>query len=511
MRGAPVAVVLVLAALLRFGGLSSRLVWHDEVYTQIFAGGRSARDWAPVLYAGKPVPVGEILALQQRDVRSTALDTARSLASDEPQHPPLYYLLARIWTGALGHGIGALRSLSAAASLLAVLSGYWLCRELSFSPKTAIFAAALLAVSPFFVLYGQEAREYALWSLFVLVSSALLCRALRLTEQGQHIPVGSWLMLSMAVALGLYTSFSMAPVALAQSLFVALRAKMRPDRASLCAALAMLVSAALFSPWALLLWRHFEAFQASMRWASLTVIPRAELLTMFALNVSRPLVDAGEDLADPLVLAAIAWGCAVAAYAAWSLREAPRDARLLLWSLALVPLVPLLLPDLLFGGIRSISARYLTPTLLSVALASAWSLTREPPERGRLGLGGVVLALALLSSLHGASQVAPWSKGVSVDLPEIAALVDVAPRPLVIGSGERHHPGNLLALSRLLDEDTELMIVPPGASLSLPAGDFAAVFLFSPIPPYLEDLRLREGREAEVLYESVHASLWRVR
>lgn len=38
---------------------------------------------------------------------------------------------------------------------------------------------ALIAVSPFHVLYAQEAREYSLWTVTILLSSAALLRAMR--------------------------------------------------------------------------------------------------------------------------------------------------------------------------------------------------------------------------------------------------------------------------------------------------------------------------------------------
>jgi uncharacterized membrane protein len=91
-------------------------------------------------------------------------------------HPPLYYLLARVWYLA-GTGEFWARSLSVAAGLLTVLLTYALGREL-FERRTSLLAAALAAFSPFLVWYSRTVIYYswvaplALLSLYFLVRSA---------------------------------------------------------------------------------------------------------------------------------------------------------------------------------------------------------------------------------------------------------------------------------------------------------------------------------------------------
>jgi hypothetical protein len=58
--------------------------------------------------------------------------------------------------------------------------------------------AALIAVSPFHVAYSQQAREYSLWTLLILISSALLLRGLRTGKlflfvlHGVTVSLGLW-------------------------------------------------------------------------------------------------------------------------------------------------------------------------------------------------------------------------------------------------------------------------------------------------------------------------------
>jgi hypothetical protein len=69
--------------------------------------------------------------------------------------PPLYYVLAWIWSRMLGTDETGLRSLSAAIGTLTVLATYAGAQALV-SRRSALFAAALVVVSPFLVWYSAR-------------------------------------------------------------------------------------------------------------------------------------------------------------------------------------------------------------------------------------------------------------------------------------------------------------------------------------------------------------------
>ncbi|MEO6862166.1 MAG: glycosyltransferase family 39 protein [Microcoleus sp.] len=85
-------------------------------------------------------------------------DTVKSIAIEEPQLPPLYFLAIKYWAKFFGDSPFSTRSFSVWMSLLAFFGVYWLCRELFPPPEVAWIAVGLLAVSPLHVLYAQEAR-----------------------------------------------------------------------------------------------------------------------------------------------------------------------------------------------------------------------------------------------------------------------------------------------------------------------------------------------------------------
>ncbi|NJO50935.1 MAG: hypothetical protein HC840_17495 [Leptolyngbyaceae cyanobacterium RM2_2_4] len=143
------------------------------------------------------------------------MDTVKAL-STHPEHPPLYYLLVRIWTQFwtqwFGNSVAVFRSLSVVLSILTLPCLYWLCAELFELSLTRSLILAIVAVSPLHVLYAQEAREYSLWILAIVLSGAALLRATRLQTQA------SWKVYAATVALGLYSHLLFIWVAIAQSL-----------------------------------------------------------------------------------------------------------------------------------------------------------------------------------------------------------------------------------------------------------------------------------------------------
>ena len=514
-----VAVVLVLGIGLRFTHLGENLIWHDEVYTRIFAAGYSSDDWSDAIYSGEILDASQVRQYQHHNPERSVFDTVAGLARDEPQHPPLYYILARTWVSALGSGIALIRSLTVLMSLLAFPAIYWLSMELFRSRRVAWTAAALVALSPFFVLYAQEAREYTLWGVWTLLSSAALLRALRRTEDEPgplwRLPsrgvAGAWGLYAGFTVLSLYTSFSTGAVIIAQMIYVALRGRL--GRGSLHCFCALAVAGILFMPWAVILLQHFDAFQASMAWSTTIVVPRSELLATLGLNLSRSLIDFWPEYVHPATgpVVALAVAGIVAAFV-WVGRKTPWHSSVLLLLVFAVPIALLLVPDLLHGGIRSVSTRYLTPCLLMVLLAVAAAVGTP---RARAWLAPVattaVLLLALASCIHNARQETVWTKGVSANLPRVAELINPHPGALVVGNRERHHPGNLLSLSTILDPGIQMqfLAIDAEASYVLPR-HFEDVVLFSPTLPFRERFERHENVRCHLLYEDLYMDLWKV-
>ena len=154
MRLALVAVLL-LAAALRLYGLGFESLWLDEAISVKFAN----------------LGVSEIVEGSKTD-----------------NNFPTYYLLLHYWVAIFGESEVAVRLPSALMGILAVYLVYAIGDRL-FGRGTGVVAALLVSVSPYLVLYSQEARVYNLMALAALASFYFLLR-LREGEAGLFVQVG---------------------------------------------------------------------------------------------------------------------------------------------------------------------------------------------------------------------------------------------------------------------------------------------------------------------------------
>jgi len=129
-------ILIILALGLRVIRLTYQPLWWDEGWSLYFA----AND------------LGSILEL-------TAVDI----------HPPLYYLLLKIWTTIFGSSAFSVRFLSVLAGTATVPVLYTTGRRLV-GERAGLLAAFLLAISPFHVYYSQEVRMYVLVTLLGLAA-----------------------------------------------------------------------------------------------------------------------------------------------------------------------------------------------------------------------------------------------------------------------------------------------------------------------------------------------------
>jgi mannosyltransferase len=164
-----------LAATLRFSTLGLQSYRHDEAVTA----GR-------VLFAGLP-------------------QTMHQAWSGEST-PPLYYLLAWLWSHLFGvHEVG-LRSLSALFGTATVPVAYLAGREL-IGRRAGLALAAIVAVDPLLVWYSQDARAYA---LLVLLSAAAFLFFLR-ARGGAPRDLAWWAVFSaLALATHYFAFFPLA-------------------------------------------------------------------------------------------------------------------------------------------------------------------------------------------------------------------------------------------------------------------------------------------------------------
>ncbi len=188
VRAAPLAGVTALAAVLRFPTLDRQSFWTDETVTVLLV----------------RLDLGGMLS---------AIPQTEST-------PPLYYVVAWIWTAAFGSGEIGLRSLSAVAGTLTAALAYLV--GASFGRAAALAAGALVATHPLLVWYSQEARSYA---LLVLLSAASLLCFVRVLHEPKGRALAAWSAVSLlALATHYFALFLIAAEAVALLIRQATRA-----------------------------------------------------------------------------------------------------------------------------------------------------------------------------------------------------------------------------------------------------------------------------------------------
>lgn len=121
-------------------------------------------------------------------------------------HPPLYFILLKLWVYYAGSSVFAARYLSLLATFMLPTGVHMFMRPL-FSRTTVRAASLLVAVAPPFIIYGQEIRAYAfLPACFVL----LLWQVSRILDNSDNgtpvkdVKKGIWLGVFQAIFVGLH-------------------------------------------------------------------------------------------------------------------------------------------------------------------------------------------------------------------------------------------------------------------------------------------------------------------
>lgn len=356
------AATILLAFGLRAYRLGTQSIWYDEALS--------------VHYARQPLP--ELLRL---------------VATSD--HPPLYFLLLHAWLrlGAFGRPTVEflVRFPSLLAGVLLVPVAYVLGRRL-LTPRAAILAAFLTAVSPFHVWYAQETRMYTLAVLLTALASYVLLRAL--LRAAYEPPVRLWSAYAFLIILALYTHFYTTFILLAHFAFVAWYAWREGGgrvkeawRVGRPWAVATLAAVAFFLPWGS---RAAGQLQANdTYWRGTLDLGRTVVRTAQALTAGETLggVNAAVVTGAYLLLAGI--GCVrlltACSAGTWRVRLQPRAVAVFLAGYVLIPLLALLA---IAYNRPKFAPRYLLTVAPALALLAASGVTRWPSADGRRQVAG---------------------------------------------------------------------------------------------------------------------------
>lgn len=496
------ALLLAIGVGFRFYNLDKKVFWADETRSALRVAGFSTPEMLDELPRRELWAPEELQKFQRLNDGHGVMATLRSLATDDPKHPPLFYVLLRVWCGAFGDSVFAMRFLAALISLLIFPALWWLCRELFFEDENqqpiTLVALALLALSPFHILYAQEAREYSIWTVAIFVSCALLLRALRLGERKW------WIAYGFSLALGMYAHTLHITLWLVHATFV-LALHRRQFVPFFCASL---LAGVLFLPWALIIVQRQAELVENTMWLAFDG-GKLFLVKAWVFIFSSLFLDASHSQLWPAesgAAMALNWFSrlmrlvvfGVIAFSIWTLRRrASQQNTLLILLLIGVPFLILVLPDLLFGGVRSAIGRFMLPTYLGIHLAVAILIAGKlntPARKPWAGVLGLLLLTGFISCSLSSQAEAWWNKAGSYSVPRVARTVNAAKDPLVVTNSNQ----NFLALNRRLEPHVRLHLAEENGPQNFDvrrftaAQNFGAIFFYAP-PEALHKNLQRQG------------------
>ncbi|MEC4986006.1 MAG: glycosyltransferase family 39 protein, partial [Oscillatoria sp. PMC 1076.18] len=427
-----------------------------------------------------------------------------------PEHPPIYYLFARLWGEWFGSSIATLRSAAAVISLFVFPAMFWLCYSLFNSYFASWLGMALIAVSPIHVLYAQEARQYSLWTVTILLSSAALLQAM------QRQTKLSWLTYALTLTVGFYSHLFFSLVVFAQGIYVILKEGFRFSKNLLAYLLAILVSIIAFSPWIVVAFNSLSHLDRQVKGWTEAQPTFFTFLKRWLGNLSRLFVDFGFDSSTNfgeamVIIPLIFFLTILVIYALYFLiRNSSREVWLFVLSLIFGTTAILVLRDLfvvfglISGRLFSATARYIIPFYLGIQLAVVYLLASKmmSPKANEQNIWrGVFLALVSLgifSCIMSSQAEVWWSKGEASELVQVAPIVNQATNALVVSDADL---ARVLSLSNLLDEEVHVQLFLEGSYYPIDQ-DFSNIFVLNPSESFQEILgkeyQLESLRDTEI-------------
>jgi 4-amino-4-deoxy-L-arabinose transferase-like glycosyltransferase len=236
-------LAILLFILARFWRLTSSCLWFDEIFSVHAA----EHSWSGL-------------------VRFVAADLV---------HPPLFYLLLKVWIAVGGESLLWLRLFPATVSVAAIIPCVLLARELKLNTSETALAVLFLAVNGFLIKYAQEVRMYGL--LFFLSACSLWLFVS--ISRSEHSSKWRWAALTLTNLLLVYTHYYGWLMVSVQLIIVLLLCRKRTRGAIISSALLILA----YVPWLIELARAYDAHRVTQ---NIGWIPRpglhafAELFTL---------------------------------------------------------------------------------------------------------------------------------------------------------------------------------------------------------------------------------------
>ncbi|MBD2682042.1 MULTISPECIES: glycosyltransferase family 39 protein [Nostoc] len=513
-------ILLILGIFLRFANIERKNFWADETFTHLRIYGHTKSELKEEVSKSQILSPKDLLNKYQLPAPDkNYLNIIQGLALEDPKHTPLYFIMARFWVDIFGNTVAATRSLSAAIALLVFPCLYWLCLELFQSSSVGLVAIAILTVSPFHILYAQEARMYSLLTLMILLSSATLLRAIRVNSKF------SWSIYAVSLSLGFYTHSLFNLVAIGQGIYVFIIQSLRLNKILVHYITATLVGILTFLPWGFFIVTQLEKLEKTIGWSK-KIIPLSDLTDAWQINLSRIVFDITPNYSFPDKLQNDLWFllirfiCIVFLYGIYFVyRQTSKKVWLLIFLLIGITSASQALPDVLFGGLRSVIPRYSIPIFIGYHLAIAYLFAEKAFLKSnsllQRKIWRLIIILFLVLELISCYVIFPkttWAnKGFSSDNIPIVNIINQSQYPILICpecTGDKCW-GSILSMSYYLKPTVKIQMFPE-INISPNFNKFSDVFFLNASEKLQNHLKKEQNLDINLVYKN-KLSLWKLK
>lgn len=501
-------VAIALGIFFRSGRLGYKIYSHDEALASLRAAGYSGGEAFTGLWDGDDKSVQDIQKFLLPGEDKNISDTFSVTAFYGPHQAPLFYLLEHYWMRLIGYTPAAMRGLAAVFGLFSIPAMFWLGWELFRTRRAALLATALFSLSPFHILYAQDARPYSLWTLATLLSSAAFFRAIRVNDKT------TWLIYSLTIILGVYSHQLFILVILAHGFHIIGVYLLSNQKVYGKYLLAGMLAFLAYTPWLFYVANRWTQVTEQMSWVNLQST-WFRYIQRWLLVFSSPLIDL-DFKSDTLNLAPYFLRALtlllVAVALLYLLKHGSAQEKSFIVLIYFVTAGTFIALDLLFGGIRSTTGRYFVPANIATILVVAYFLNAKFDLSGNKTINnwkvllGLLMLASVFSNLNSLYSDTWWNKELGRVRTEFIQEINNDETLLIVSGNNATNLGDVLLLGFELDQDVHLKLLRNPADIKY-SDNYSNIFW---LPSSYREMQEISAQQQLHVREVLPGILWQI-
>lgn len=499
---------LVLGVFFRLYGLGNKIYSHDEIYTSLYAVGYRGGDVFTSLWDGNTKTVVSLREFLKPNESIKITKVISVMAKDSPHQAPLFFILEYYWMKLIGFSPSAMRSLSAIFGLLSIPTIYWLIMELFQTARIAFLATAFFSISPYHILFAQDARPYSLWALITIWSSASLLHAMRKRN------TRSWVVYSLTLILGVYSHQLFVLVAITHGIYFTY-AHFTYNKNRYAEYLSALLFAILiYMPWLFFVVTRLQVVTRQLDVLSMEV-SWYRYIQRWVLLFSSPIIDI--DLNSnvgnlvPYILRTVLL-IFIVCTVLFLLRHGSQRQKLFLLLIYIITVGTFVVLDLIFGGMRSITGRYFVPANIATVIVVSYFLANKLDQtqaktfaRWKYLTISLIL-IGIISNVNSLFAKTWWNKELGRVRTEFVNEINKDQTLLIVSGSHPTNLGDVLMFGFAIDRDVQFKLYRDPADIKF-SHNYRNVYWFP--GTYSEILEISAKEQIEIR-EVLQGTLWRI-